>query len=279
MTVVIGVLVGFLAGRLAWVAMRPVFGSPLLARQNYRERSVVTAAGLSVVVGVLVVEAASMAVEVAREDPPGFTFQLRMATLVVVLGFGLFGLLDDVAGEGQSGGFGGHLAELRRGRVTTGMAKLVAGGAVAVVAVVVAGDARRGLLTDAALVALAANLGNLFDRAPGRTTKVGLLAFVALVAAVGLEPALRPVAVVVGASLSLLLDDLHERVMLGDTGSNVLGAALGLGVVIGCGGLTRLVVLGVLVVLNLASEWVSFSKVIDAVPPLRFFDRMGRLSA
>jgi hypothetical protein len=32
----------------------------------------------------------------------------------------------------------------------------------------------------------------------------------------------------------------------------------------------------VLVMLNLASEAVSFSRVIDAVPPLRALDRAGR---
>jgi hypothetical protein len=39
----------------------------------------------------------------------------------------------------------------------------------------------------------------------------------------------------------------------------------------------RDVVLVVLVLLNLASERVSFSRVIDATPGLRHFDRFGRL--
>jgi hypothetical protein len=38
----------------------------------------------------------------------------------------------------------------------------------------------------------------------------------------------------------------------------------------------RLVVLAVLVVANLASEVVSFSRVIESVPPLRVADRAGR---
>jgi len=84
-------------------------------------------------------------------------------------------------------------------------------------------------------------------------------------------------AVVVGAAAALLVDDLHERLMLGDTGANVLGAAVGLGVVLACSAGTRLVVLVVLVALNLASEVVSFSRVIDSVPPLRALDRAGRL--
>ena len=34
-------------------------------------------------------------------------------------------------------------------------------------------------------------------------------------------------------------------------------------------------ILAVLALLNLASEWVSFSEVIDRTPPLRWLDRLG----
>jgi UDP-N-acetylmuramyl pentapeptide phosphotransferase/UDP-N-acetylglucosamine-1-phosphate transferase len=133
------------------------------------------------------------------------------------------------------------------------------------------------LLGDAALVALAANLGNLLDRGPGRAIKVGLASFLVLALATTGAVVLTGAAVVVGAAAALLVDDLHERLMLGDTGANVLGAVVGLGVVLACSPGTRLVVLVVLVALNLASEVVSFSRVIDAVPPLRALDRAGRL--
>ena len=64
--------------------------------------------------------------------------------------------------------------------------------------------------------------------------------------------------------------------MLGDTGANALGAAVGLGAVLTLGRPARLGVLIALVALNVASERVSFSRVIDATPPLRWFDRLGR---
>jgi hypothetical protein len=64
--------------------------------------------------------------------------------------------------------------------------------------------------------------------------------------------------------------------MLGDAGANVLGAALGLGVVLACSPGVRTGVLVAVALLNLASEWISFTKVINATPPLRAFDRLGR---
>jgi UDP-N-acetylmuramyl pentapeptide phosphotransferase/UDP-N-acetylglucosamine-1-phosphate transferase len=65
--------------------------------------------------------------------------------------------------------------------------------------------------------------------------------------------------------------------MLGDTGANAVGAALGFGVVITTPLEASAAVVLVLLALNLASEVVSFSTVIDRVPPLRALDRLGRL--
>jgi hypothetical protein len=65
--------------------------------------------------------------------------------------------------------------------------------------------------------------------------------------------------------------------MLGDAGANVVGAILGLGVVLGRGEVTRITALVVLLVANIAAELVSFSRIIDRVGPLRWLDRLGQL--
>jgi UDP-N-acetylmuramyl pentapeptide phosphotransferase/UDP-N-acetylglucosamine-1-phosphate transferase len=64
--------------------------------------------------------------------------------------------------------------------------------------------------------------------------------------------------------------------MLGDTGANVIGATLGLGVVLGLGSEGRTGVLIALIVLNVLAELLSFSRVIERVPLLRAFDRLGQ---
>jgi len=175
-------------------------------------------------------------------------------------------------------GFRGHIGALARGRPTTGALKLLGGGLLALVVVApTSGESPGRLVADAALVALSANLANLFDRAPGRTVKVAVCAFVVLALAARRVSALSGPGVVVGAGLGIFFDDLRERLMLGDAGSNVLGAVVGLGVVVSCGPGARTVVLVAVVALNLAGELVSFSRVIDSVPPLRMLDRVGRL--
>ena len=126
-------------------------------------------------------------------------------------------------------------------------------------------------------MALAANLGNLLDRAPGRTIKGAALAG-GLLLLTHLDPSPPGLPVVLGAALALAWFDLREELMLGDAGANVLGGAIGLGAVLVCSPGVRVAILVVVALLNLASERVSFSAVIDRVGPLRALDRLGRRS-
>lgn len=280
MTVLLGLLVGFLASRLVWLVLRPTFANVVFERRNYRDHPLPTAVGLVLAVAFVVIEAVRVIVDAALDQNRPLD-GMRMGSLVLVVGLALLGLVDDLAGNGDRRGFRGHLRALAGGRLTTGAMKLLGGGALSVVAVAIVGRAGDllALLTSAALVALAANLGNLLDRAPGRTTKVGTVAFLVLLVTIGLDDDFATTAVVVGAALALLLDDLHERLMLGDTGANLLGGALGLAVVATVAPSSRYAILGALVLLNGLSEFVSFSRVIDAFPPLRILDRAGRKRA
>jgi hypothetical protein len=275
------VVAAFVAGAVVaaglWLLSAAAFAAPVFERENFRGRALPTAVGVLLALAALAVDAlVTVAVAGGAEPSQAAVAGLRLAT-VAALGFALLGLLDDLGGAGESGGFRGHLGALARGRLTTGAVKLFGGAAVGVVVVSVREPGSLGrVLADGALVALAANLGNLFDRAPGRTIKVALVALAVLVVGAGAEPALAGVALVVGAGAGLLAADLRERLMLGDAGANVLGAALGLGVVLACSPGVRTAVLVVVAVLNLASERVSFSRVIARVPPLRVADAWGR---
>jgi UDP-GlcNAc:undecaprenyl-phosphate/decaprenyl-phosphate GlcNAc-1-phosphate transferase len=279
MTVVVAILVGIVTVRFLRIVSADILASPALARRNYRDATVPTAGGIYLVLTVLVVEAGRAvlgALGVGEET--GLTLA-RSEVLFAVFGFAFLGIVDDLAAVGSDRGFRGHLGALREGRVTTGLLKLLGGAAIAIVLVATPGfKDGRGLLFDAMLIALAANLGNLLDRAPGRTIKYGLVAYVPLAIVLGTAPIGIAIAPVMGAAAGLLGDDLRERLMLGDTGANVIGAVLGLGVVLGASEGWRLVIMLALLALNVSAETVSFSKVIDAVPPLRAFDRLGRVA-
>jgi UDP-GlcNAc:undecaprenyl-phosphate/decaprenyl-phosphate GlcNAc-1-phosphate transferase len=259
-----------------WTVLQPLFARPALQRKNHRGRELPTAAGLVIVLAPLPLIALWSAYDTIRDGYRPDLDRSWTTTVIVVVGFGLFGLLDDLLGDGGPRGFAGHVQAATRGELTTGLVKLVGGGLVAVAAAAPwAADRFSHLVVGSLVIALAANLGNLLDRAPGRIEKVSTLAFVVLAAGtVGAESLAGP-ALVVGAGAAMLVPDLRERCMLGDTGANVLGAAVGLGVVASTGTAVNAAVAIVLLVLNVASEFVSFSAVIDRTRPLRWADRLG----
>jgi UDP-N-acetylmuramyl pentapeptide phosphotransferase/UDP-N-acetylglucosamine-1-phosphate transferase len=275
--VIVAVLTGFFAGRLLWLAMRKSWNRQAFMRQNYQGISLPTCAGIVLAMALLVVEAVrSVFASLGMNEDAGFS-TLRAAAFVVVLAFTLLGLLDDLVGTTGARGFNGHFQALARGELTSGMIKLVGGGAAALIGASLIGDPGFGtLVIDALIIALTANLFNLLDVRPGRTIKAGIGLFGVLAIFSWFNPELAPAAVVLGAAAALLLDDLHERLMLGDTGANALGAALGLGLATQVDGSTQILVVVALIGLNALSEFVSFSKVIDTVPPLRIIDQLGR---
>ncbi len=261
-----------LSGALLWMVFRTPLAAAKLCRPNFRGAVIPATAGVIVMaVGscgslvVLIVATHSVPVEVA------------FAGFQAAAGFGVLGLLDDLGGQAGGGGFRGHLRALRERRVTTGAVKMFGGG---ILALMVAGLITTGgvvpFLRDGAIIALAANLANLFDRAPARTTKVAVVAAVALVGATGAAAPSAIGLLGVGAAVGLAPWELREQLMQGDTGANVTGALLGIGAVATLGNVALWATAGVLLGLNLASERVSFSKVIDRTAPLRFIDRLGR---
>lgn len=284
-TVVLGVACGFLAAQLIWRMSAGLFASVVLQRPNYRSHYLPTGAGIVLALAVAVVEGGrALAAAAGIGDIPG-PGVARTVMLGGVFGFAALGFVDDVLGGDAERGWRAHLRALAAGRLSAGGVKLFGGGMLALMLASAAGSTASGgggalrLAADGALVALAANLGNAFDRAPGRTIKVSLVAWVALSVAAGGGAAGVALAPVMGAALGLLPEDLGERLMLGDAGANALGAALGLAAVLTLGPGARLVLTAALLILNVAADVVSFSKVIRRTPALDRLDQLGRLKA
>ncbi|MCP3788031.1 hypothetical protein NLX85_32200 [Micromonospora sp. A3M-1-15] len=275
---------GALAARYVLREVRSSPSAPSLERTNYRGRTVTLAAGPALAVG-----AATAGALGAGSAPAG------AAALLAGVGAGSVGLYDDIVGarpdQKAAKGFAGHLAALREGRVTAGLVKIVGVGAAGLgAAALLAADKRvaahprrqragsfgRGLdvLLGAGVVAGTANLVNLLDLRPGRALKSGML----LGAPLATGPYGGIAAGAVGAAAGLVRDDLDERVMLGDSGANALGALLGVSLAARTGPLGRAGVLAVLAALTAASEKVSFTQVIQRTPGLRHLDELGRLA-
>lgn len=276
MTVAVALVAGCSATLVLLVTTKHVLGQPALARENYRGHVLPTAAGLVLVAAVIAVDGGRTVIGLAGIGDAK-TASARVVMLGAVVMFGFLGLVDDLLGDARDRGLRGHIGAALRGRVTTGFIKLGGGIAAAMVlAGRVDGDRPARVLIDGALIALAANMGNLLDRAPGRTIKWSLLCYVPIALVAGAGATGVALAVVAGAAAALLVADLREDLMLGDTGANALGAALGCASILVLQENVRNLVAASLLVLTLLSEVVSFSRIIAAVPPLRILDGLGR---
>ena len=267
------------AARLAYSAVnrRPPGGPKVWSRTNHRGEPVTLLEGPAVAAGAIagvLAQAAAARSGLAPAGPAALTGASgqRRATAMALAGAAaaVFGAYDDLAGSGDRRGFRGHLGALRHGEVTTGAVKLGGIGATGIVSAALAGGSPVDVVINAGLVAGGANLLNLFDLRPGRAIKVAV-ASGALMGAAGQDGVAAPA----GAALALLPEDLGERAMLGDAGANALGAMLG-SAAAGLPRPARIALLAGIAGLTAASEKVSFTKVIERTPALRWLDMLGR---
>jgi hypothetical protein len=174
-----------------------------------------------------------------------------------VLPVAAIGLADDLW-SGPERGFRAHLGSGK----STGTLKLVG--------IPLYALARTRSVSGALLVGLAANAINQLDTRPGRALKAFGLGSLLL----GGATPKRTLA----AAVLLAPYDLREMAMLGDAGSNALGAVLGFSSVERFTGCRRWSVIGALALLTLAGERHSLGAVIETTPALRDLDRLGRIA-
>lgn len=205
--------------------------------------------------------------------------------LVVVAGaFAFLGLYDDIAGGPDERGWKSHLAAVRKGRASPGAIKLIGGASLGLI--FSAGGTLVDVVVTGAIIALSANLVNAFDAKPLRAIKVTwawILGLLVTGAVLAVPPAIGGCVVLGAVVAALWTPERQERIMLGDSGSNALGAALGALTVAtethsgtASTGAPRIAILVVLLILTGLSHRPGFGSIIDRVGILRRFDRLGR---
>jgi hypothetical protein len=249
-----------------------------LTRLNYRGRLTAFPLGAVIATSALVA-LAPLAFLDDRADLDLLDPDLRR-WITYVIGVAFLGFLDDSLGragsEGSPRGWRGHAEALRAGRLSTGAIKAV--GALALAAYAVSGTGRESIsyLADVALLVLATNLFNLLDLRPGRAEKgLALIGAGLCLGAWTIEP-IELLGVFAGPILVGAAFTLRERAMLGDTGSNLVGAVAGVWLLTTLDETGRLIALGLIALITLYGEFRSISAAISSIPPLRLLDSLGR---
>lgn len=249
-----------------------------IVRENYRGLVLPAASGMLIVLAALLALGPLAALD-ELTDADTLAPEAGEA-LVFVVGVAVLGLIDDLLGAGSLAprGLRGHARAAVRGNLSTGVLK--AAGTLGLALFVLSGQGRSAAeyLVGVGVLVLGTNLFNLLDLRPGRAGKV-FVAFGVILTLGSLDTyALEALGLFIGPALVLLPYDLRERAMLGDTGSNVLGAVAGFWLIVALGPTGEAVALGVLALLTLYGEFRSFSSLVDGNGFLRWLDSLGRPS-
>jgi UDP-GlcNAc:undecaprenyl-phosphate GlcNAc-1-phosphate transferase len=262
---------------IAWLILVPVLSGIVLdclklKRTNFQGREIPTGFGLAILLW-----SSPLLLYFARFDP--LYRRELLAFAVICAGFGLLGFLDDLFGDRKASGIRGHFRKFFiEGEFTTGFVKAVGGVFLGVEVLRLVLDRPWSIaFLEGAVIALCANAINLLDLRPGRACVAFLLPAAVLIALHCRETPseIPPLAFVFIPTLLVCERDARAKVMLGDTGSNLLGAAIGLAFVKAFPApAAQAVLLAFLLGLHLLAERYSISAIIAQNSVLRRLDSL-----
>lgn len=244
-----------------------------LSRENFRGRKVPAGSGLILLVTYVLIISYYVFFQ-EKQIINLSTWLLPLTILIIVMG--ALGFIDDAFGKRGVGGFRGHFTELAKGRLTTGVLKAIGGGIVCLIVAHFYSENMIALAVNGALMALLANIFNLLDLRPGRALKLFLILGIVIFLFSFKSTFWVLASIFLGVFVILSWADLSESCMLGDVGSNVLGAVIGFSMVANFTWVTNAVALILIVIVQLYAESHSISEFIDGVPILKALDKFGR---
>ncbi|HHW02678.1 MAG TPA: UDP-N-acetylmuramyl pentapeptide phosphotransferase [Thermoanaerobacterales bacterium] len=242
-----------------------------IEKENYKNRRIKTAGGIVIVLSVLLISLTSL------------LWSYQDETLIIIISvacMGFVGFLDDIFGNSRAKGFKGHFKLLLKGDISTGVLKAFTGLATsAAIAFTNKNTSFFQLATDTFLIAFAINSLNILDLRPGRACKFFLFSMIMIAIydiLKGHENLYYHFIPIITSTIVFFYYDLKEYVMMGDTGSNVLGICFGLSMVWILPMEYKMIIAVFLFCLNLAAEKSSLSKIIQRFKLLRLIDNIGR---
>jgi UDP-GlcNAc:undecaprenyl-phosphate/decaprenyl-phosphate GlcNAc-1-phosphate transferase len=268
----------FVFSLLVAVGLTPLVVSRLteagLTRENYRGRPLPVPLGV-VIVPVALIALIPVMLLARLTEADVYPDNLGFA-IIFVPGVALLGLIDDVL-SGAGRGWRGHGSDVMSGALSTGLLK--AGGTLGLALLVASSlpGSDADFLLAAAVLVLATNAFNLLDLRPGRSVKGFVLLAIGLTIATQNTEALAGLGLFVAPVLVAGFYDLREKAMLGDTGSNLVGALAGLLVISYLGTTGQLIALILALGITIYGEFRSISSLVERAPLLRQLDSLGRV--
>ncbi|HEX3048271.1 MAG TPA: glycosyl transferase [Bacillota bacterium] len=272
-------VVSYLFAVFSFPALMRLFQEAGLVKPNYRKENIPASAGVLFAVVIPTIIGLGIILRV-----PSFTAIHSYLFLFVIVAMGFMGFFDDQLGSHEVKGFKGHFRALfLEKKLTTGAFKALFGAVIALIFSLGTVELLKvkwpvwSVIINFLLVVLAANTINIFDLRPGRAGKVYLFAFVViLLCSKYFEDYIGLFLPILAIMIYYLPFDLKAKVMMGDSGANLLGASLGMMMAWMLTDISKIVALVILVAIQITAEKVSFTEVIENSSWLKVLDQAGR---
>ncbi|MEQ2129207.1 UDP-N-acetylmuramyl pentapeptide phosphotransferase [Caldanaerobacter subterraneus KAk] len=246
---------------------RELLYHPYCLKENYKKKLIPVCGGIVFV--------PSFFASIFLINLLGHSVEYQEVILIALSLISFVGFADDLIGDTKVKGLKGHILRLIKGKPTTGSLKALGGLLIAAfVSYEIAGISLIEVTIDSLIIALFTNLLNLLDLRPGRCAKgFLLLSLLFLLIGRGKPEFLFILFVIV---LVYLPEDLKAQLMMGDTGSNVLGMASGIAAILLFNFYEKLIILFALILFHLFTEKYSLTAIIEKNKFLNYLDMLGR---
>ncbi|AEF17233.1 hypothetical protein Thexy_1200 [Thermoanaerobacterium xylanolyticum LX-11] len=235
-------------------------------KPNYKNVLIPVCGGIAFVPTIFIAAIVSKFLGISDEMTPIFLVSIILMSYV--------GLIDDILGDRSVRGLKGHIKSLLNMKLTTGGLKAVIGVIVSFYISINISNRLVDIIVNTILISLFTNFLNLLDLRPGRACKAFFfIAIIFLLAGTGNFLILL---IVLGAVIAFVPLDLKAKIMLGDTGSNILGLTLGISSVLLFNFNIKLIILAFLILIHIITEKYSLSKIIEKNKFLNYLDMIGR---
>ncbi len=238
-----------------------------IVTQNYRGEKIPGVMGIVIIIVTIITVSIAYLINITES-------KYIILSVFMCSFMGLVGLIDDLFGDDYVKGFSGHIRQLLKGHFTTGGLKAIAGVMISIAITIQISISNWDVFINVLIILFTTNFINLLDTQPGRAVK----GFILLTLVTGVfSNIILFHCIVLGVIIAYMSIDLKAKGMLGDVGSNFIGMVLGISIVMSITNIAiRIVILLVMLTLNLLSERISFSKIIEKTSILRVLDHLGR---
>ena len=264
----ISVFLAVAAWHLLLLHLSPILG---LSKPNFRQEIIPAS------YGIIMLAYALAGLDIIAILNPSANNHI-LVTAVVASSMCLLGFIDDVFGSRETSGFRGHFRMLiQQGKLTTGAAKAIGGGLTGIAAGYVISDGSTARwIVSALLIPLGANTLNLLDLRPGRACGAMILGLAMVFPFAFYKHDLSIVFLITCITFAFAFWDGRGKAMMGDSGSNQLGAVLGVLIAVQTHISFQIVMLLLMIGIQIYSEKHSINALIDRNRLLRKIDsRLG----